>query len=520
MDQFDSGCGQPSRRRLLGGLVASPALLGAASLGVSAARAQGAASRFTRMFPGLPPFAEPSPQLAAALIDLGRAGGPMDARDPLQAGPIALIVDPAMRVNNPDAAMPSGNAGTTFVGQFIDHDMTFDTSSRLGVPTPPRSSPNGRIPALDLDSVYGGGPVADPLLYDPRDRVKFKVESGGLFEDLPRTSDGRAIVAEPRNDENLIISGLQVAFLLFHNRVIDHLRATGVSDATELFAQARRLVTWHYQWIVLHEILPSFIGQPLVNEILTGGRRGRGHGHGHEEEMSAIPVEFQGAAYRFGHSGVRPSYRANLRGDNGVAFFGFVFDPAGEGQADPVDLRGGARAARRFIGWQTFFDFRDGEVKPRKRIDTRISTPLFNLPLGAIADGSLPASLPQRNLLRHFTWQLPSGQRVADALGVPPLAPRDLAELAGYGVGLDRSTPLWYYCLKEAAVVNDGQFLGPVGGRIVGETIIGILRGDRNSFLSASPRWTPTLPTRAGDGNFRMVDLLTFARVDPGSRGQ
>jgi hypothetical protein len=350
--------------------------------------------------------------------------------------------------------------------------------------------------------------------------VKFNVETGGQFEDLPRTAAGRAIVADPRNDENLVIAGLQTAFLLFHNRVVDHLRARGVSDPGELFVQARQLVTWHYQWIVMHEILPSFIGQALVNEILARGHHGRGNGHGRGHDVSSIPVEFQGAAYRFGHSAVRPSYRANLRGDNGVAFFGMVFDPAGEGSPDPVDLRGGCRARRRFIGWQTFFDFNDGEVKPRKRIDTRISTPLFNLPLPAIADGTLPTSLPQRNLLRHLTWQLPSGQHVAEALGVPRLSRRDLAELSDYGIGLDRSTPLWYYVLKEAAVVNDGQFLGPVGGRIVGETIIGILRNDRDSYLAASPRWMPTLPTRAGDGNFRMVDLLTFARVDPGSRGQ
>ena len=77
-----------------------------------------------------------------------------------------------------------------------------------------------------------------------------------------------------------------------------------------------------------------------------------------------IPVEFQAAAYRYGRSIVPPSYRANLAGDNDDPFFGMVFDPDGEGQRDPVDLRGGSRAPRRFIGWQTFFDFGDGEVKP------------------------------------------------------------------------------------------------------------------------------------------------------------
>ena len=134
-----------------------------------------------------------------------------------------------------------------------------------------------------------------------------------------------------------------------------------------------------------------------------------------------IPVEFQAAAYRMGHSMVRPSYRANLAGDNGQPFFAFVFDPSQDGKADPDDLRGGVRAPRRFVGWQTFFDFGDGEVKPNKKIDTKISTPLFNLPLGAIASHDPPTALPQRNLLRHLTWQLPSGQVIARAMGIRPL---------------------------------------------------------------------------------------------------
>jgi hypothetical protein len=217
---------------------------------------------------------------------------------------------------------------------------------------------------------------------------------------------------------------------------------------------------------------------------------------------------------------VRPSYRANLAGDNGQPFFGMVFGSDNPQPDDPADLRGGVRAPRRFVGWQTFFDFGDGEVKPNKLIDTRLSTPLFDLPLSTIATGEPPTSLATRNLLRHITWSQPSGQQVATAIGAAPLAAADLGELQGYGVGLERSTPLWYYILKEAEVAAGGRTLGPVGGCIVAECIIGVLQLDRNSYLQRR-RWRPDLPTRSGTpGDFGMVDLLAFAGVDPASRGQ
>ena len=128
--------------------------------------------------------------------------------------------------------------------------------------------------------------------------------------------------------------------------------------------------------------------------------------------------------------------------------------------------------------------------------------------------------LPQRTLLRHITWSLPSGQALARRMHVAPLASADLSELSSYGLGLEASTPLWYYVLKEAEVVNDGLVLGPVGARIIGEVFIELLRADRDSYLHARPRWTPTLPTRNGTvtGDFGMVDFLSFAGVDPASR--
>ena len=474
--------------------------------------------RFGRMFPQLPPFAQPSSKLSAALMEMGKPGGILDANDKLTAGAVELIVDPSLFANNPDNV--SHTAGTTFMGQFMDHDITFDLTSRLGVPTPPEQSPNIRDPAFDLDSVYGGGPIADPELYEKVSRgryaTKFKVESGGLLEDLPRLGD-TAVIADPRNDENLMIAGLHVAFLLFHNKVVDLIGRNSIqlvgpgnrNDPGHIFRQARQITTWHYQWMVLNEFLPLFVGQAMVNDILRNGRRF------YRPPVTQIPIEFQGAAYRFGHSMVRPSYRANFTGIAGQPFFGIIFDPSQENNPDPDDLRGNRRAGRRYIGWQTFFDFGDGNMKPNKLIDTKISTPLFDLPLAAIASGAPPTSLAQRNLLRHITWLLPAGQSIAKSMKLPALSGSDFNELKDFGLNLHESTPLWYYILKEAEVMEEGLRLGPVGGRIVGEVIIGLLQLDRNSFLAEESNWRPILPARSGKvtGDFTMVDFLTFAGV-------
>jgi hypothetical protein len=530
-----SQSGGLNRRKFLGAISSGVVALGASSLlGIRGARAQHGdrrfflrEDRFGRIFPQLESFAQPSPQLSAALLDIGKPGGILDAKDNLAAGPVALIVDPALNLNNPNN--PTHTAGTTFMGQFMDHDMTFDLTSALGVPTEPEDSPNARTPALDLDSVYSGGPRKSPELYEQHGRkIKFKVESGGLFEDLPRHSNNTAIIADPRNDENMMIAGLHAAVLLFHNKAVDDVtKRHPRMDSDDVFREARRLTTWHYQWMIVHEFLPLFIGQEMVDEILHRGRKF------YRPKVAFMPVEFQGAAYRFGHSMVRPSYRANLAGDNGGPFFAMIFDPAGQGQADPIDLRGGARARRRFIGWQTFFNFGaiprpsgvgtlGEDVRPNKLIDARISTPLFNLPLATIATGEPPTALPQRTLLRQVTWSLPSGQSIAREMHVEPLSRSELSELSGYGLGLDRSTPLFYYVVKEAALRANGLTLGPVGGRIVGEVIIGLLEHDRDSYLSLSPFWKPTLPTIHGHvtGEFRMIDFLAFAGVDPTSRGQ
>ena len=469
--------------------------------------------KFGRLFPTLPPFSSDNPTVRQALKDIGKKGGIMDPGDDL-SDPITLITDPNKSLKNPDN--PDLTAGMTFLGQFLDHDMTFDPTSSLERQQDPEAVQNFRTPALELDSVYGSGPSASPHLYDqsPSGKgIKLLVEEipgspvksrGGVMRfDVPRNSQGTAMLGDPRNDENMIVSQMQVAFLKFHNAVVDHVVATtGLSNPGEVFAEAQRLVRWHYQWIIVHEFLPKTVGQAVVSDVLTNGRK-----FYQWRNAPFIPVEFSVSAYRFGHSQVRPSYRANFGPAPGQEFFGLIFNDNLPDSGDPDDLRGGKRAARRFIDWQTFFDVGDGNVRSNKKIDTKLSSVLFDLPG---FPGSDLQSLAQRNLVRHLTFGLPSGQSVAKAMNIAPLAPNDLADLKPHA--LDRRTPLWFYLLREADVHEDGKRMGPVGGRIITEVFIGLLEGDHMSYLKQDPGWTPTL---TANGNFTMTDLLKFGGVMP-----
>lgn len=491
---------------------------------------------FTRMFPELPPFAPATDESREWAKQLGEKGGPIDALDNL-TDPIQSILNPGVfSPHNPDN--PNMTAGVTFFGQFLDHDLTLDSKSPLHASSDPRKTRNFRTAAFDLDSLYGEGPGRSPELYELNSGdIKFRVDplpgsqavsrKGALRYDLPRDVNQHAIIGDGRNDENVIIAQFHLAMLRFHNAVIDHLRTdptyAGLS-ADRVFKEAQRLVRWHYQWIVVHEFLPLTIGQDRVEALLSGGLRfyrvndPQGVPHlRNQRNQPLIPIEFSGAAYRFGHSQVRPSYRLNFGPDGGPPFFAFAFDDAIDPNGtDPDDMRGGKQAPRRFVDWQTFFDFGDGNVRNNKKIDTKLSSVLMHL-LGSRGPApGMPAdgvqSLASRNLMRHVNFGIPSGQAIARTIGTPTLTPADFSELAPYG--MDRSTPLWFYILKEAEIMENGLRLGPVGSCIVGEVFIGLLQVDETSYLAIDKNWTPTLPSAAA-GDFRITDLLTFAGVVP-----
>ena len=437
--------------------------------------ASGGDSKYGRMFPHLHASAIDD----TILRSMGRAGSAMDISDAEQEG---------NRDDNP--RIP---AGFTFFGQFIAHDITADRSllahhARL------QELRNFRQPRLDLECVYGAGPTGDPFFYNLDDADKLLLGVNDLKEpnDVPRNQQGRALVADARNDVHLFISQLHLAMLKFHNRMVDEVRKQGV-PANDVFREAQRIVRWHYQWIVVNEFLPLTVGEKTMHDILDHGPRYFAVDMG---EQPYIPVEFSDAAYRFGHSQIRPLYVLN---DLGVE--GHVFpDYAG---TNPV-------GHERVIDWTYFFTIPGRRVpQASKRIDTRMAHSLIDLPerVVGVTDTPEEKSLAYRDLGRGAALDIPSGEAIARFMGVEPLS-RDevgLKELGWHG-----DTPLWYYLLKEAEVQNNGEFMGDVGGRIIAEVLLGLITADSTSYWHTDDDWKPTLPA-AQEGQFTIADLLHFA---------
>ena len=474
--------------------------------------------RFGRLFRNLPPLRPEDADLEAL------------AREMIEPEPSPAGDDPAG--DNPEIS-----AGFTYVGQFIDHDLTFDPVSTLERESDPNALVDFRTPRFDLDSVYGDGPGDQPFLYDHDGLHLLIGHNAAGEEDLPRNAEGTALLGDPRNDENLIVSGLHLAFLKYHNHVVDDLSAVPKEFR---FEEAGRLTRWHYQWAVVHDFLAKIVGREVIDDILRhDGFRVPVHGRSqnvrtrrvalkffHWRNEPFMPVEFSVAAYRFGHSMVRGEYELN---DNVQNVPIFAQDP------EP-DLRGfRERPAGHVIQWARFFAFPGSQVdlQPARLIDMKLAFGLHILPEVVTESEANPAvdarihALAERNLKRGKALGLPSGQAVARRMGLAedlilhagdlasagdPVAtplPKHLVEVFG------QDTPLWFYILKEAEVLNAGHHLGPVGGRIVAEVFLGLLHGDPFSYLGVQPNWRPKggMFGAPRDGEFAFADLLRFAGV-------
>jgi hypothetical protein len=479
-----------------------------------------AAGRYTRMFAELK--GKPSRSSSDIEEGLARLGEEMVDKDP--------SVEPESQPELP-------TAGYTYFGQFIDHDLTLDLTPLNNATDKIEQTRNFRTAFLDLDHLYGGGPNMSPFLYATGNRgaERFLIgktkETPGLNasdDDLPRNSQGIALAGDPRQDENLILAQLHVAFLKVHNLVIDrpdelnassHYRRKGESE----FAAAQRVVRWHYQWIVRHDYLETII-DPLVAERLSQLEQEK-RANPHVDYK--IPVEFSAAAFRFGHSMVRDVYKTGVNDihDKEIKLTTLFERTGPRGGAAP------ALPAEWVLSWERFFAIppRTSLVNRARKIDTQIANALHHLDERAIKDVDLAKpgehiepKLALRTLLRGFRVGLPSGEDVAAEIARRMPGTRVLTEdetvsgphkdvLTDPKYGFRGNTPLWYYILKEAELPpRDGKHLGPVGSYIVADVIVGALAADPDSYLSA-PTWEPTLGGGGGNSIRKILDLVTGA---------
>jgi hypothetical protein len=444
-------------------------------------------------------------------------------------------------MNKPSADNPKIPSGFTYLGQFIDHDLTFDPVSSFQRDNDPDALVSFRSPRFDLDSVYGRGPDDDPFMYNQgrpagverpalsldepegaKADCKFLIgriadDDGtaavgfGEGDDLPRGAQGRAIIGDPRNDENTLVSQLHHAFVRFHNNVVEHVAATSPSlEGAALFEEARRVVTWHYQWVVVHDFLPRIAGREIAEEVLpVGGPAALEHYR--PRDAPFIPVEFSGAAYRFGHSMVRAAYDLNEQ-IRGVP----LFSAAPGAERDHFGHLNGFRPlpVGWTVDWRHLAEIDGSRPQPSREIDTHLAPPLLRLPTGVSATHR---GLPELNLLRGRALQLPSGQAVAERLGVTPVGDLGLARFdldRAHRRALEAETPLWYYVLREAEnPPRSGRRLGPVGGRIVAEVLVGLLAHDPQGFLRRRPTWRPEGLRARTPGHFTLADLLRFGTI-------
>ncbi|MCV3738446.1 hypothetical protein OCK02_19755 [Rhizobium sp. TRM96647] len=482
---------------------------GSKNFEVNAPRSRSYQGGFGRLFPDLAPWypiGVPEHRLEEHFLKF--ASESMVEFPGQSPSVLAAEADPNV-VEPFDSDIPSGYV---YFGQFVDHDMTLDATPLSSAEVDPNRLHNFRTPRLDLDCLYGQGPAAQPHLYahDAKgaftgkflvalfDPGTFAAAPNGFanvprtLSDLPRNAENRALIGDPRNDENVIVAQFHLAFMLAHNRLFDRAtRAMPGATVAERFEAARKTLRWLYQWIVWKDFVRR-IADPLVHataleeRIQPDGRVLWEMGYKDDvydwKQDPFMPVEFSVAAYRFGHSMVRNAYQTNSNTHvAGFRVFFPIFDDHGRSS-----LRGGMPFDLvRVLQWDWFLNFTtSGGPFPQRarKIDTKLANALLHLHEDPDAPGNpkkLLNVLAARNLVRGVRMKLPAGDDVARLFGLPPVA---LAQ--------DEPKTLWYYVLKEAEAQGGGR-LGPVGSIVVAATFAGILKGDPLSWLNQQPTWRP-----------------------------
>ncbi|GII22619.1 peroxidase family protein [Planosporangium mesophilum] len=493
---------------------------------------------------------------------------------PLEESIRAAVAQAMVTGPSSDSANPAIPAGFTYLGQFVDHDLTMDaTAVAFGSDVSVDELLQGRSPALDLDSLYGRGPHdKDDSRFYAADSVHLKVGKTAAVPidpvtnqdlegfDLPRAGHGStkaarqaAVIPDPRNDENLAVAQTHAAFLRFHNRVVDQLATAGLTGLL-LFHAARALVVKHYQWMLRTDFLPRIVSPEIVDDVFTNGRKFFEVSPGNQErrryrwvkpgDRPTMPIEFSVAGYRLGHSMIRGAYQwnriFNSQSAFGIATLDLLFRFSGtsgnlspDGELDNPESGAFERLPTNWIvDFRRLYDFReagredlvvtDGPgLNVTQRIDTRLVDPLQNLPLGSFGtrDATPPPiqrNLAFRNLTRAFMVRLASGQQMADLFDMEPLKPDQI--LGGNdGAVLDDLSQQQKDALTANTplwfyVLREAEFnQGRLNG-VGGRIVAEVFHRAMEASRTSILRDPSWRPTLGPDnGTFRMVDLLLFA---------
>lgn len=353
------------------------------------------------------------------------------------------MINPTSRPNNRILQ------GYTYFGQFIAHDVLEATN--------PKCRSRFVTPQLNLDSLYGD------FNYGNKWRTLF--HANGKFvhnqddqHDLVRAADGKALIPEQRNDENVIIAQLHVFWQRVHDAIVE---SESLNTNLEIaVGSARRKTILTFQLLTLTDFAPLIFTDLVYDQYFKNHRTYL------EPRVSGIPLTFSRAAFRFGHSLVRQNYRLNQN----------------QSSEDLKDLLQGNRSDRRIpatmaINWELFFTDKHGE-NTSFLVDPVITTTMENVPNCEPATQEI--NIASQNLMAGAI--LGSGHDLVQSLLAQPngltmasdLALSPLQDLGPPFKGLDGMTiqelPLWPYILLEASQVSRGFRLGPLGSIICAET--------------------------------------------------
>ena len=376
------------------------------------------------------------------------------------------------------------SVGYNIFGQFIVHDMTSNPTSSFA---PEDISLVNRLTMkLDLDAMYGG--PSEQFYYHEN-----KFIYNDCDNDLPRNHLGKAMIPDPRNDENYIIAQMHLLFMKFHNKLIDFYKPT-IAKAN-LFKFVKQQVIFHYQWLIVNDFLPRWVDNNIIEELFTGFNFDY-----KPDENPKLPLEFAVAVGRTGHFIMPSSIR--------IAY-DLIID-----ESEIHEFING-KLPEYVIDWTNFFPmkYKEYEINLCRKYDGKIShglADMHHLP----KPKNLPSAknnLLLRNLMRAQQFELGSGQDYAAQLNINPI-PDILMKQYDTGNLLELSnmfqeTPLVLYAIKEAEIYKNGTQLTGVGGRIFAETILALLFKDNCSYLNTPSMWKPIV---GNNGCFTFADMINF----------